>query len=207
MRTHGWSGATPASDEEAIARILRAAGEVIDAGEQDLSILKVAERLGVTRQTVYRYFPGTDALLQATAANATGEFLDDLAQALHGITDPADAVVEGIASTLERLQTHKRFGLLFASHGSGRFAPEVTSEIAVRTGRHILDRFDIDWTHLGWTDRDLDELAEHMLRTLQSFIIDPGHPPRSGADLRTYLHRWVAPDAAPRSGTPKTESG
>ncbi|MBY8857188.1 TetR/AcrR family transcriptional regulator [Nocardia sp. CA2R105] len=197
MRTHGWAGATPASDEEAIARILRAAGEVIDAGGQDLSILKVAERLGVTRQTVYRYFPGTDALLQATATNATGELLDELAEALRGITDPADAVVEGIALTLERLHSHKRFGLLFAAPGHGRFAPEVTSEIALRTGRHILDRFDIDWTGLGWGDRDLDELAEHMLRTLQSFIIDPGHPPRSAPDLRAYLHRWVAPHVTP----------
>ncbi len=197
MRTHGWSGATPTNDDEAVARILRAAGEVIDAGAQDLSILKVAERLGVTRQTVYRYFPGTDALLQATAVTAAEELLEDLAESLRGITEPADAVVEGIALTLERLHANKRFGLLFAAPRHGRFAPEVTSEVALRTGRHILDRFDVDWTQRGWTDQDLDELAEHMLRTLQSFIIDPGHPPRSGADLRTYLHRWVAPHAAP----------
>ena len=37
------------------------------------------------------------------------------------------------------------------------------------------------------------QLVEQMLRSLQSFLVDPGAPPRSGADLRRYLHRWVGP--------------
>ncbi|WP_244438602.1 helix-turn-helix domain-containing protein, partial [Mycolicibacterium septicum] len=63
MRTHGWAGSTPATDEEAIARILAAAGKAIDERGADFSIADVARTLGVTRQTVYRYFPSTDALL------------------------------------------------------------------------------------------------------------------------------------------------
>ena len=70
MRTHGWSGSAPASDDEAIARILDAAGKAIDARGADFSIADVARTLGVTRQTVYRYFPSTDALLVASAVHA-----------------------------------------------------------------------------------------------------------------------------------------
>ena len=74
MRTHGWSGAAPASDDEAIARILDAAGKAIDARGADFSIADVARTLGVTRQTVYRYFPSTDALLVAAAVHAADDF-------------------------------------------------------------------------------------------------------------------------------------
>jgi hypothetical protein len=52
-------------------------------------------------------------------------------------------------------------------------------------------RFDVDWAGLGYTDKDLDELAEHLLRIIQSFVIDPGRPPRTGVELREYLRRWV----------------
>jgi hypothetical protein len=49
----------------------------------------------------------------------------------------------------------------------------------------------VDWAGLGFGDPDLDELAEHLLRIIQSFIIDPGRPPRTGEALRGYLRRWV----------------
>jgi AcrR family transcriptional regulator len=193
MRTHGWSGAAPGSDEEAISRILDAAERTIDERGADLGIADVARRLGVTRQTVYRYFPSTEALLEATAMRAAGGFLDQLAADLRGLTDPAEAVVEGIARTLERLPGETHVGLLLSP---GRVSPhtaEVTSDTAIAFGHSILQRFDVDWAGHGIDDERLDELAEHMLRTLQSFIIDPGRPPRTGENLRAYLRRWVAP--------------
>ena len=55
----------------------------------------------------------------------------------------------------------------------------------------MVRRFDVDWAGLGFTDDDLDELAEHLLRIIQSFVIDPGRPPRTGDELRDYLRRWV----------------
>ena len=55
----------------------------------------------------------------------------------------------------------------------------------------MLRRFDVDWAGLGFADADLDQLAEHLLRIIQSFVIDPGRPPRRGIELRDYLSRWV----------------
>jgi AcrR family transcriptional regulator len=193
MRTHGWSGSAPASDEEAVARILAAASKAIDTHGADISIADVARTLGVTRQTVYRYFPSTDALLSAAATNAASGYLDRLADHLAGITDPADAVVEGIATTLEWLPKDKHVGLLLGPDRAGAFSADVTSDIAVDFARTMLGRFDVNWARLGYTDADLDELAEHLLRIVQSFVIDPGRPPRTGAQLRRYLRRWLAP--------------
>jgi AcrR family transcriptional regulator len=191
VRTHGWSGATPATDEEAVARILDAAGKAIDARGADFSITDVARTLGVTRQTVYRYFPSTDALLQASAQRAATGFLDRLADHLQGVNDPEDAVAEGIATALEWLPQDKNMGLLLGPGRASAFSQTVTSDVALAFANSMLRRFDVDWAGLGFADGDLDELAEHLLRIIQSFVIDPGRPPRRGTELRNYLRRWV----------------
>jgi AcrR family transcriptional regulator len=191
VRTHGWSGSAPATDEEAIARILDAAGKAIDTRGADFSIADVARTLGVTRQTVYRYFPSTDALLMASAQRAATGFLDRLAGHLQGITDPVEAVAEGIATALEWLPRDKHIGLLLMPARATAFSQTVTSDVALQFANSILRRFDVDWVGLGLTEAELDELAEHLLRIIQSFVIDPGRPPRQGDELRDYLRRWV----------------
>jgi AcrR family transcriptional regulator len=191
MRTHGWSGSAPATDDEAVSRILDAADKAVDARGGDFSIADVARTLGVTRQTVYRYFSSTDALLQASAKRGAADFQDRLAHHLRGLTDPVDAVVEGIATVLEWLPKEKHMGLLLARERANMFSPEVTSDVAMEFARTMLRRFDVDWAGLGFVDAELDGLAEHLLRTIQSFVIDPGRPPRRGVELRDYLRRWV----------------
>lgn len=190
MRTHGWSGAKPASDEEAIARILDAAGKAIEDHGADFSISDVARTVGVTRQTVYRYFSSTEALLVAAAVHAVDGFLDRLTAHLAGIHDPAEAVTEAVATALEWLPREKYIGLLMVPGGAAH-VESVTSDIALRFGRDMVGRLDVDWTAAGYGDADLDELAEHLLRIIQSFVVDPGRPPRRGDALRSYLRRWV----------------
>lgn len=196
MRTHGWSGAAPSTDEEAVARILDAAGKAIDARGAEFSISDVARTLGVTRQTVYRYFPSTDALLQASAQRAATGFLDRLADHLQGLTDPQEAVAEGIATALEWLPQDKHMGLLLIPARASEFSQTVTSDVALAFANSMLRRFDVDWAALGFDDHALDELAEHLLRIIQSFVIDPGRPPRRGPELRGYLRRWVGASVA-----------
>ena len=199
MRTHGWSGSAPATDEEAVARILDAAGKAIDAKGADFSITDVARTLGVTRQTVYRYFPSTESLLVAAAVHAATDFLDRMATHLQGITDPVEAVTEGIATALEWLPKDKHIGLLIVPGRADAHTESVTSDVAVQFANSMLRRFDVDWAGLGFSDADLDELAEHLLRIIQSFVVDPGRPPRQGAELRDYLRRWVGSAVGPRS--------
>ena len=75
------------------------------------------------------------------------------------------------------------------------------SDTAVTFGRSMLHRYDVDWEQHGFDEAGLDELAEFSLRVLHSFLADPGRPPRSGADLRRYLTRWIGPAIAyPQTG-------
>lgn len=192
MRRHGWSGDIPADDDEAVARIVTATRNAIDE-HGTVSVSEVAATLGVTRQTIYRYFPTREALLGATALSSIDGFLDRLAARLGSITDPTEAVVEGVAYTFEQLAKDKYLGLVFQPGKASAFTSGVTSEMAIGLGRTMLQRFDVDWNAAGFTGYKLDELVEIMLRTLQSLILDPGRPPRTGTELRNFLEDWIAP--------------
>lgn len=197
MRTRGWGGDVPASDDEAVARILDATRRTIDERGEQTSIADVARTLGVTRQTVYRYFPSTEELLSATAADGAGTFLDQLAAALAGMTDPGEAVAEGVALTLERLPDDPYVGLLLRAQQAA-FAVTVTTDTGRTFGHSLLERLDVDWT--GYDDQSIDDIIEMVLRTLQSFILAP--LPAPGAELRRLLRRWIAPAVtAARSAT------
>lgn len=192
MRRHGWSGDIPVDDDEAVRRIIGAARQAIDA-RGTVSVSEVAQALGVTRQTVYRYFPTQESLMVATALSAVDGFLDRLAAQLGSITDPSAAVVEGIAYTVEQLPHDGYLSLVLQPGKASAFTAGVTSDVAIEFGKSILCRFDIDWAAAGFHGELLDQLVEFMLRTLQSFIVDPGGPARRSAGLRAYLRDWVAP--------------
>jgi hypothetical protein len=79
---------------------------------------------------------------------------------------------------------------------SGRaslFSRGVTSPMSLNFGREIVERMPIDWERYGVGDAALAELIEHVVRTIQSFMLDPGSPPRSDAELRANLEHWLAP--------------
>jgi AcrR family transcriptional regulator len=161
-----------------------------------MRIADVARTLGVTRQTVYRYFPGTEALLVATALRSADGFLGHLSTHVKGITDPVVAMVEGVAFAVEQLASDNQVEFLLSQRDRAGQTVSIMSDTAVAFGRSMLHRYDVDWEQHGFDEAGLDELAEFCLRVLHSFLADPGRPPRSGADLRRYLTRWIGPAIA-----------
>jgi AcrR family transcriptional regulator len=194
MRTHGWGGATPANDEEAIERILDAASVAISERGATIRVADVARSLEISRQTVYNYFPG-NSLLEALANRSGLRFIERLVSHLAGHTDPIEALVESFAFTLEWLPSDPPVQLMLAND-LGRTSVEVTSDMAKQFGHRILASLDVDWVGLGMDDAAIDDLVEYMLRMLQSFMIDPGRPPRRGDALRGYIRRWLGPVVA-----------
>jgi AcrR family transcriptional regulator len=193
VRTHGWRGDPPRDDAEARDRIIHAAMRCIDRYGAKTKLADVATELGITRQTVYTYFSGTEELLGATATVAADAYLDRLAAHVASIGEPAELLAEAMTYTLERLPYEPYVGILLATGHTSTFTQGVTSPAAMAFGRGILARFPIDWAARGYTDADLDELAELMLRLFLSFVIDRGRPPRTPDQLRAYLRRWLSP--------------
>ncbi|MAS55550.1 MAG: TetR family transcriptional regulator [Pimelobacter sp.] len=196
MRTHGWGGAPPADDEEARERILTATRACL-AATGTARTSEVAGALGITRQTVYRYFPTTDDLLNAAAMAAVVELQHDLTadvrRHLAAGADAADAVVEVVAFVYEHLRDDPALNRLLAPGRIAGTLAGLTAPSSIHLGRSLLAGFGVDWAAQGWDPGRQHELVEHLLRTLQSLVLDPGDPERSGTELRGYLQRWVAP--------------
>jgi AcrR family transcriptional regulator len=197
MRTHGWGGRPPQDDVEARQRILRITRDrLAEVGTTSTS--EVAELLGVTRQTVYRYFPTTGDLLNAAAMDAVVGLQDALVEHVAGHLartggDAADAVVEVVAYVYEHLRDDPALNRLIAPGRISTTLAGLTAPDAIALGRSLLAGFPVDWAAAGVDAAAQRELVEHLLRTLQSLVIDPGHPQRSPDELRAYLGRWVAP--------------
>ncbi|MFI9503747.1 TetR/AcrR family transcriptional regulator [Nocardia sp. NPDC052566] len=190
-RRRGWGGSPPDNDDEAARRIVTAAVELIGRTGAEISIADVAESLGVIRQTVYRYFPSADALMRASAIASVGGFLDRLAAHVSGRTDPVEAMTEGVVFTLTQVRRTPHLGILLTATYSNADPSGITSEEAQAFGITMIKRFDVDWAHYGYDDESLPELVEFLLRTMQSFFVSPGNPPRSDDELRRYLRRWM----------------
>ncbi|OBF59447.1 TetR family transcriptional regulator [Mycobacterium sp. 852002-53434_SCH5985345] len=193
MRSHGWAGNAPATDEEAIDRILDAADDIIAEQGSSMRLTDVARTLGVTRQTVYRYFPGTEALMVASAMRSAHGFLDQLAEHISGLTEPAAALVEGVAFAVESLAGERQIDRLLGNGAPEGQTVSLTSDTARAFSRSMLHRLDVDWEMYGFDEAALDELAEMGLRTLHSILVDPGQPHRDGVALRRFIARWLGP--------------
>ncbi|MBF6302243.1 TetR/AcrR family transcriptional regulator [Nocardia amamiensis] len=187
----GWGGSPPGNDEEASRRIVAAAVELIGRTGAEISIADVAESLGVIRQTVYRYFPSAGALMKAAAIASVDGFLDRLTEHVSGIEDPVEAMTEGVVYTLTEVRRTPHLGILLTGTYSNAHPEGLTSQEARAFGMTMIRRFDVDWENYGYDDASLHELVEYVLRTMQSFFISPGNPPRSDDELRRYLRRWM----------------
>jgi len=190
-RRRGWDGRPPADDEEASARIVEAAVELISETGSDVSIADVAASLGVIRQTVYRYFPTADALMKAAAIASVDGFLDRLTAHVRGVTDPADAMTDGVLFTLEEVTRTPHLGILLSEPYLHAHSGSLASDEAQDFGMRMLKRFDVDWAAYGYDETAQRELVEFTLRIMLSFFVAPNQQTRSPEELRRFLRRWL----------------
>ncbi|MEW2480996.1 TetR family transcriptional regulator [Mycobacterium sp. NPDC049093] len=190
-RRRGWDGRPPGSDEEASERIVAAAVQLIAETGTGISIADVAASLGVIRQTVYRYFPTAEALMHAAAIAAVEGFLDRLAESVRGITDPAEAMTEGVMFTLEEVTRIPHLRIMLSGPQAAASSVNVASGEGQAFGMRMITRFDVDWEKYGYDESTLRELVEFTLRTMLSFFIAPNEPGRSREELRRFLRRWL----------------
>lgn len=187
----GWDGQPPVNDEDASARIVAIAVQLMADKGSGISIAEVASALGVIRQTVYRYFPNAESLMAAAAVTTVGAFFDRLVVAVAGITDPGDAMTEGVMFTLEEITRTPHLGIVLSEANRSSHAPAMASEQAIQLGMQVITRFDVDWAACGFNGPMLRELIEHALRTILSFFVAPNPAARSRDELRGYLSRWL----------------
>lgn len=201
MARKGWAGSPPADDAEARKRIIDTALRLVDRrGAAQTTVAEIADALGITRRTVYRYFTGTEELFTAVAEVALGGFVVQIEQLVADM-DVTSQLVEIVAHIIERLPYEPQLVLLLANDRSNMFSRAMLTPDEIARCRAILHHAQIDWEQLGFDDPTIDELVEFLLRVIQSMVIAPPDPPRSSGELRAYLHRWIGPALTARVKT------
>lgn len=197
MGHHGWQGDPPPTEALARERILAAARRCLDrTGVAKTTLSDVAAEVGVTRQTVYRYFAGLGELLHAVAETGADDFVARMQAHVGAFTAPVDAVVESIAFCLAELPRESRIGALLEADDGELFGRGITSPTGSALGADFLRSLSVDWSAGGLDEPDLDGLAELMLRLIGSWMQHPPATPRSPEELRAYLRRWIGPALA-----------
>ncbi len=207
MGHHGWQGNPPGSEDEARRRIVEAATGCIDrVGLAKTSLSGVAAEAGVTRQTVYRYFPSLADILGAVALAGVEDFAGRMERHLASFGSPAEVAVESVVFAVRTVPDEPYLGLLLRAGEADFFAARITSPLAFSLGARILGNVPVDWPAVGvTTDSDLRGLAEILMRLFISFLQLPSTPALTDDQLRSLVRRWIGPalrdarDASPRT--------
>jgi AcrR family transcriptional regulator len=194
MGRKGWGGAPPVDDAEARKRIVDAAVDRIERrGPRHTSLSNIANDLGITRPTIYRYFGSTEDLLAAAAEVALDGWTARIADMTNNIDDAVDLLTEAVAFLIERLPEEPLLALLLETDRTRLIGRQMVMPAAVARSRIMLEHTKIDWAALGFDGSRLDDLVEFLLRMIQSMVIAPSDPPRAGTALRAYLRQWIGP--------------
>lgn len=203
MRTHGWRGDPPRDDDEARRRIIEAMIRCVDRyGARKVGFTQVAEELGVTRATVYRYYRNIEELMKAAGLAAADEFEARIAAELAHLTDPAAVVVELFARAVEQLPREPYVGMQLTSGHTANLGSDILSDAALAEMKAFFLRLRIDWAALGYGAAELEDLAEFFMRLLFSFL---AVPEAARADPRPFARRWIVPGllAGAAAGAPE----
>lgn len=194
MGHHGWQGDPPRTEELARERLIDAATRCIARmGVPKTTLSDVAAEVGVTRQTVYRYFPNLTDLLTAVAETGAADFVARMEAHLASVETPLDVFTESMLFSLREIPKDPRIGILLEADDQSLFGHGVTSAVGVELGSRILRNLSLDWSAFGIGDDELDDLAELMMRLMVSFLQHPPATPRSPDELRAFVGRWLQP--------------
>ncbi|UUY02993.1 TetR/AcrR family transcriptional regulator [Svornostia abyssi] len=159
----------------------------------------VARRAKVARVTVYRRFPGKEALVGAVVMRELRRFQEQLTAAMDPFEDPADQVVEGFAFTLWTARSHPLFTRLLESEPEA-LLPHLTTEGApfLEAGRAFVAARMASQLPGERTHEEMLVAADVAARLAISYAIAPGAPvdlddPEALRDFtRTYFVRILS---------------
>ncbi|HVA73669.1 MAG TPA: TetR/AcrR family transcriptional regulator [Acidimicrobiales bacterium] len=207
------SDLVPATRDRILEGALLALGRV---GMRRLTMSDVSERSGLSRGTVYRYFPSKEDLLAVLAEYERDRFSEGLRRTLEGIPEEdqsLDLVVEYIINYLRQhpaltllIDTEPAFVLGFLSQQLPVFR-RITEELIDPVMRNTVP------VREGWVT--IAELNELLLRVVLSVFLVPGESRASvvgalegtlGSMVRLAAGREL-PKQARRSTTGRSTAG
>ena len=181
-------------DEEARRRILDAAGRcIVRRGNTQFRVGEVADEAGVSRSTVYRYFPGRDDVLLGLLLMRIDNALGELVRSLPAPDDPVRSVPEMVLARVESVDGNPLNEALFAAESTAvatalEKGSEPIVELLLRHYEPLLNR----WRLAGRLYDDLDPRSiVQWLHTATLFLLAPSWRYRPVADKREFVEQFV----------------
>jgi AcrR family transcriptional regulator len=165
-------------DDETAVRILGAAVEQAeDFGLRRFTMDGVARRVGVSRVTIYRYFPKKDQLITALIMRELRRFLSKLDQVIEAEPTSEAKLVQGVLFCLRYLREHGLLNRLLRTEPE-LILPYLTTKagtviVAARDWIARLIRVEVAQCRIVLPEQDIEMLAELLVRTVISLVLTP----------------------------------
>ena len=155
----------------------------------------IARQAGVSRATVYRYFPSRESVVSGVILRAAERYLHRISGRILAHGELGSAVLDFVAVTVRAARREPIIGMLFASDDelAGVGLAEGTSvalfELVAEFLRPV---FAAHWDQLE-AGASVDDAAEWILRTILSLLSVRGPRHRSPEGTDAFLRRFLLP--------------
>jgi len=159
-----------------------------DHGVARLTLEDVAKRAGLSRQTVYRYFPSKGELLEATVVREETIFIANMKTAAGRQRELEPALRAAIEAALRTGQAHVLLNRLMATEPTALVALVTTDRGPVLSAaRQALEDILVGWLPKAPKAR-LGMAADAVARLLVSYVMNPpADPPAQVANRLAQL--------------------
>jgi TetR/AcrR family transcriptional regulator len=188
-------------DDEARRLLLDAASRcIVRRGNSQIRMAEVADEAGVSRSTLYRYFPSRDEVLLDLMLTRVDAALDALVRSLRHPDDPARSLPEMILARVESVEGDPLNEALFAAESTAvatalEMGSEPIVELLLRHYGPLLQR----WKLAGRLYDDLDPgWVVQWLNTTTLFLLAPSWRHRSAADKRRFVEQFLVRALVPQ---------
>jgi AcrR family transcriptional regulator len=192
------ASAPPAADEAVASRerVVRAAERCFaQYGVAKTTVEDVARLAGISRATVYRYFPGgRDEIVLAALLASADEFLPQLPARLRSARSLGDSIVELIMSAVGWMRSEPwRAALLAAPLSRALNAADAAGPYALCSA--FIEPYFTAARDAGLVRAQvgLDDAVEFVVRVIHSLLVVPGHRERDDEETRRYVRTFVLP--------------
>lgn len=188
-------------DEEARRRLLDAAGRcIVRRGDAQIRMAEVADEAGVSRSTVYRYFPNRDEVLLGLMLARVDTALGDVVGSLPHPDDPVRSLPQMVLARVESVAGNSLNEALFAAESTAvptalEIGSEPIVEVLLRHYGPLLQR----WQEAGTLHADLDSRSiVQWLNTTTLFLLAPSWRHRPAADKRKFVEQFLVRALVPQ---------
>lgn len=195
------AGDTPPQDARQ-TRILDAALALfVEFGLRRTTMEDVAQRAGMGRATVYRRFGDKDQLVQAVILRECQQQLALIESRLSAMTSHLDAMLEAFVLAVIGAWRHPLLARLLASEPED-ILPYLTvrlPQLVTFSRLYLATQISKGQQAGGLSDRPAEEIAELLLRLVQSLVLSPDGviSPADEASVRRFAETFLRPLLVP----------